>query len=406
MEFSTLAATSMAWTRECMQGVTTPDYYISAVYGHCLAGSARRQVLRPTLPLPFSWYFPNPVGFICRLFLTWIQCRVAAEWLDHDLSVKMFQTACEYARGLDLHNIDGCATRMSPDNEKRDEDRKGFWALVHVDIYYRLIYDQPPDVTAGTWKVNLPQLNTDGQGLAGNTFGTMFLLRTRLTLIMMSYFSLVEESKSDKTVSIMPQVVALCVQVEELFSDYDLVCCPYCLGPSLKLVLTKGEIQDKWFSQAASLSNPGLDIWISSEAILTGCTTIVSMLRNTLSLEANSMLSESAEMDILEIPVAIRATRRFLRVMAKIVTDWPFPSALAFTFGLAQAHIHYAYLAKSVVRQQGPPNVQAADLELLESVSLGLSVIASQDKDMTPLSRAIVDINTDVQQIVATSPII
>jgi hypothetical protein len=140
----------------------------------------------------------------------------------------MFQTACEYARGLDLHNIDGSATQTSTDDEERDHDRKGFWALVHVDIYYRLIYDQPPDVTAGTWKVNLPQLNTDCQGLTGSTYGTMFLLRTRLTLIIMRFFALMEESKLNKTSPLMPQVVALCLQVEQLFTDYDLVCQPQC----------------------------------------------------------------------------------------------------------------------------------------------------------------------------------
>jgi hypothetical protein len=127
------------------------------------------------------------------------------------------------------------------------------------------------------------------------------------------------------------------------------------------------------------------------------------MLRNTLSLEADSTPAENAESTILDIPVAITATRRFLKVLEKIVTDWPFPSALAFTFGLAQAHIHYAYLARNVVRQHELAEVQEADLKLLESLSTGLSAIAREDKDTTPLTRAIADINMDIRQTLATS---
>lgn len=77
------------------------------------------------------------------------------------MSWKLFALASEYAQGLDLHSLDKENEHGHTHIVKSDDDRRGFWELVQLDLYFRLILNKPPAITGTTWQVNLPWLNNN-----------------------------------------------------------------------------------------------------------------------------------------------------------------------------------------------------------------------------------------------------
>lgn len=153
--------------------------------------------------------------------------RTAAESFDFETALEMHNLACEYAEGLEMHNLDR-DSHLSPDKPpSTDDDRKGMWELIQMDLFYRLIYNKPAAFSSSIqeWKVNLPWLSVDSPPDYNAPVPTMtFILRSRLALILASFFQLLDDEED--RIETVGAVEPLCQQIEDVFQDWKLVRSP------------------------------------------------------------------------------------------------------------------------------------------------------------------------------------
>lgn len=146
---------------------------------------------------------------------------MAAERFDYDLVWKMHKLTGEFARALNLHNLDGGDYAGINDAARSDDDRRGFWQLIQTDLYIRLLLDKPPAVTADSWKVNLPWLNS--QGPPEGVQAMSFLISSRVTMVLMRFFVLLDDAAPRPKSELRLQTEALCHEIEQLFVDWQAV---------------------------------------------------------------------------------------------------------------------------------------------------------------------------------------
>jgi hypothetical protein len=135
----------------------------------------------------------------------------------------MYSKACDYAQALGLHNMDG------EDGAKKfirpgmsDEDRRGFWDLIQCDTMFRLIFNKPPSISGRVWKVNFPWLEPSSAGAPETDDATAFLVRSRVTLIQIRFFAMLEETAAYDS-ELLHKTEDLCSEVLELYESWDVV---------------------------------------------------------------------------------------------------------------------------------------------------------------------------------------
>ena len=149
--------------------------------------------------------------------------QTATENFDFSLSWEMHRLACEYAQTLRMHNLDSLdhpASHLS----MSDHDRMGMWWLIHLDLFARLINDKPAAFSSQLhdWRVNMPRLAAGSSEERNEAVPTVaFLVRSRLTFILINYFQESESlnSRSDILAAINP----LCDGVEDIFEQWKIV---------------------------------------------------------------------------------------------------------------------------------------------------------------------------------------
>lgn len=155
--------------------------------------------------------------------LTTTQCRVATEFFDYELAWRMFQHACGYAEDLGLHKIDAGSKESSGNARQWDEDRKGFWDLLHIDLLFRLTFNKQPSLSGRTWRVNLPWLDKhtapDSDG-----FSTMnFIVSSRLSLVQLRFFEMLETASEIDEKSLWTKTEGLCQEILDLYEEWGIV---------------------------------------------------------------------------------------------------------------------------------------------------------------------------------------
>lgn len=139
---------------------------------------------------------------------------------DYDLVWKMHQNTSDFARSLNLHNVDGGDYAGINDCARSDEDRKGFWQLIQIDLYIRLLLDKPATLTADVWKVNLPWLDASSQPPPDGAPATAFLINSRITIILIRFFALLEETGPRSKDELRHRTKDLCQEIQQLFIDW------------------------------------------------------------------------------------------------------------------------------------------------------------------------------------------
>ncbi|RSL55241.1 hypothetical protein CEP54_009499 [Fusarium duplospermum] len=141
--------------------------------------------------------------------------RAALQQCDFEFSWKMYKLVCQCVQTLNMHKIDRSfpGIFMSPEllSDGADDHRKGLWGLVLVELFFRLLYDKPATMTANLteWRVNLPWLNSD-PGLTEHVVPTLaFLVKSRLTFLLLWFFDIFSEDTQDKN-SVADSVEELC----------------------------------------------------------------------------------------------------------------------------------------------------------------------------------------------------
>ncbi|KAJ4051528.1 hypothetical protein NW761_014163 [Fusarium oxysporum] len=250
--------------------------------------------------------------FIAALFMT----RAASECFDFDLSGKMFSLACDYAKGLNLHNFDDESCITSFDKANLDADRKGSWELIHMDLFYRLIYNRPPTISdMSSWRVNLPWLGTECLPDTAEIPTIKFLLSLRVTFALIGFFQLLEEAKLNNEPDLFEKVEAKCREIDDLYSEWKV---------------------DKWMEKAKDKQT---DAWMLAEVTLTGYTCIIFMIRKTAILDANSPRPISSDHDIPRSSVALSASRRIVAIAHQLLLQCPHPETMALLFGTYRVNV-------------------------------------------------------------------
>lgn len=152
------------------------------------------------------------------------QMRTAVEKFDTELAWQMHCCACTYAQELRLHQVDGA--HYIAGAAIRDGDRKGFWELVQVDLYFRLVHGKPATLTASmdSWKVNLPWLSGGMERRENTNVTIQFLMSSRITFSIIEFFHLLDGADSETELErLMDKVEQICMQVENTSTEWNLV---------------------------------------------------------------------------------------------------------------------------------------------------------------------------------------
>lgn len=140
----------------------------------------------------------------------------------------MHQDTCDFARALNLHNLDGGDYAGVQDETRSDDDRQGFWQLIQLDLTVRLVLDKPPLITADTWNVNLPWLNSSHPP-PGDIHATSFIIHSRITLILIHFFALLDARSGE----LQDCTKDLCHEIRNLLLEWQAIGPPSILPVNL-----------------------------------------------------------------------------------------------------------------------------------------------------------------------------
>ncbi|KAK7453122.1 hypothetical protein Landi51_04117 [Colletotrichum acutatum] len=337
--------------------------YIRMLYVCCLR----------TLPL---WQ-REATGSTTDLIAALTMCRTAAECFDEELAWKMYTYACEYAQALNLHNLDAYTTAIGQDESKLDADRKGFWELIQIDFFFRLLFNRPPAITdsMNTWKVNLPWLSSGSAPPDLNAVPTVtFLMGSRLTFILSHFFQDLESPDCDEA-TIRPKAEEYCREIGQLFDEY--------------------QIED-WIQRSVATAAKA-DCWLLGDVAMTGYTYIIFILRKLAVLSSNSPRPVSCDADIPDSPLAVEASRGMLRIVRAILVHNPYPETMCVLLGIYRAYVSYACLLNHILRAVDVRS-HYDDIELLEEVGEVMLKGSRDDRDFIPLLRAIQSLGMEVKR--------
>ncbi|KAF9877446.1 hypothetical protein CkaCkLH20_05146 [Colletotrichum karsti] len=312
--------------------------------------------------------------FIAAIFM----CRAAAECFDEELSWRMYTYACDYAQKLDFHNLDAHPHSSSVllDQAKLDTDRKGFWEMIQIDYFFRLLFNKPPSMTSqiNSWKVNLPWLSAENTPDINAVSTVAFLASSRQTFVLSQFYQELENTHCDEE-EMRPKTEELCREINRIFEAWDI---------------------EGWVQRTMSSENKA-EAWMMSDVALSGYTYIIFMLRKLSVLRSNSPRPVMSDADVPDSPLAVDASRRILTVVHLTLMSNPFPETMCVLFGMYRLYVAYACLMNSVLHA---PDVRAHadDVALLESVCDVMALASRGERDFVPLIRAIQSLGVEVKR--------
>ncbi|KAF6821986.1 fungal specific transcription factor [Colletotrichum musicola] len=325
--------------------------------------------------------------FIAAIFM----CRTAAECFDEELSWRMYTYACDYAQKLNLHNLDAHApdasamppspsspattitSRQRPAGAELDADRKGFWELIQVDFFFRLLFNRPPAITSNlnSWKVNLPWLSAEAQPDMSAVPTFVFLVSSRMTFILSRFFQELETPNCTEEY-MRPKTEELCREIGQLYIEWGV---------------------DEWVRKTIAADNKA-EAWMMSDLAMSGYTYVIFMYRKLSVLRSSSPRPVTSDADVPDSPLAVDASRRLLATVLAVLARNPFPETISVLFGMYRLYVAYACLVGSVMRGTGVPE----DVPLLERVGEAMALASRGERDFVPLVRAIQSLVVEVKR--------
>ncbi|TKW49366.1 hypothetical protein CTA1_12961 [Colletotrichum tanaceti] len=328
-------------------------------------------------------------GTTTDLIAALFMCRTAAECFDEELSWKMYTRSCEYAQTLNLHNLDahgpgsgsgsGSGSPDHLDEAQLDADRKGFWELIQIDFFFRLLFNRPPAITdsMSTWKVNLPWLSGSAPTDLDAVPAATFLIGSRLTFILSQFYQELEKPESDEA-TVRLKTEEYCRDIGRLFAEYQL---------------------DDWIQRSLA-SGSKVDSWLLGDIALTGYTYILFMLRTLAVVRVRSTSSPrpvSCDTDVPASPAAVDAARGILRLVSAAMERNPYPETMRVLMGMFRAHVSCACLFSSVLRSADVRG-RAADVRLLERLAEAMETAARGEREFAPLLKAVRSLGMEVKR--------
>ncbi|WZH41896.1 Zn2-C6 fungal-type domain-containing protein [Fusarium acuminatum] len=234
-------------------------------------------------------------GTMTDLIAALFTSRMAAEFFDYDLAWRTFKLACQYCQDLNLHKLDSDENDTFFSEAKCDEERRGFWEVIQIDLFYRLILNTPPI---------------------------------------------------------------------------------------------------EWIEAAQDNEQ---DIWVVSDVILTGYTSIIYMFRKMALLDSNSPRPPTTDLDIPDSPIVEDAARRLIATLNRLLVLYPYGVTMTGLFGAYRCFVAFAYLANTILRAEDPRRYMA-DVEALERLSNQSTFLCRGNRDVMPLVKAMQSITEEIRK--------
>lgn len=151
--------------------------------------------------------------------------RVSADFFDLDIFWKVTRLAGEYSMALNLHNLDSPDASNPVAERISGGDRKGLWELMEIDLFFRLLFDRPPNLPVDIegWRVNLPWLSAGPEAQVDAESTACYLVDSRTTFVMAKFFKLLEAPAVLDGSKLLEETEALCLEIENAFQEWDLV---------------------------------------------------------------------------------------------------------------------------------------------------------------------------------------
>ncbi|KAI9148218.1 hypothetical protein HJFPF1_12045 [Paramyrothecium foliicola] len=323
-------------------------YYSKALYVYCLRAHSNWQ--------------REATGTLTDLVM------VCADSFDFEMGWHMYKYACDYVKTLDLRNLDADIPGQQDGN--RDNDRKGFWELVQMDLIFQLLFDKPPSITATAWKVNMPWLKSGTQPIENGMAATLFVASSQIALILMRFFPLLEAGSGISGADLMTQTEALCGEVKQLYTD----------GLLGQLMLNSAET--------------AADVWRAIDVTLTGHICIVFMLRKAAMHNRGRSATTSLAQDLSGSQMVLDAARSIMETSLWLLNKWPWQISVNALFGAFHIHVPYAILANAICHA---PNIvpYKLDIDTLRRMSEATAKIADHEREYVPLVRALQTIDLE-----------
>ncbi|KAJ4207637.1 hypothetical protein NW759_013867 [Fusarium solani] len=324
-----------------------------------------------------SAWEPQATGTTTDFIAAFFMVRVAAERFDIELSWNMFKLGCQYAEKIELHRLDNDPSSHSTNLDKSvlNASRKGFWELVTMDVYFRLIHNKPPAIMAcrPDAKVNLPWLAEPGSQAGEETTTTIrFLIDSRRTFVLLDFLQLLEDSEGRPDPELVSKTEALCRDIEALYEQWGI---------------------DDWVRKM--IDSDG-QLWTIAGVALEGYTSIIFMLRRALSIHSGIPENQALGPEVVSHPLVLNASRHILEIVALLLVAFPSMGTVAVTFVVLQAHIPLACLATYLLHPAASHDCET-DIVLLEHVAEAMREISRDVEELVPLTAAMEELKTNVR---------
>ncbi|KAI8711049.1 Zn(2)-C6 fungal-type domain-containing protein [Fusarium sp. LHS14.1] len=303
--------------------------------------------------------------------------RAALEQCDFDFGWSMYTSVCFCVKKLNIHNLDQFfPASMNPtlSEEGADQQRRGFWALMLVELFFRLLHDKPAIITANIteWRVNLPSI-TATQELAEHVAPTLtFLVKSRLTFLLLR-FDMLNRDTGDKS-SEVARIEELCEEIEGLIEEWSVI----------DAMVAYEDVAGFW--------------WKLYDVSLTAYSTAMVMDRKIAVLRSGQAEASETTYDVPTTTLSLKIARRIMELVILALEKYPVPAAVSCVFGAFRCYIAYGCLAQHLLSSvpSDPNSTTKADMALLEQVAQKLAIIAEGDSDFMPLVHTLQELNTSI----------
>ncbi|RKK78738.1 hypothetical protein BFJ71_g16417 [Fusarium oxysporum] len=303
--------------------------------------------------------------------------RASFQQCDFEFSWNMYRIVYQCIKKLNLHNIDqdfpSTFMRQSPD-DGTDHDRQGLWALVLVDLFFRLLHDKPAIMTANLteWRVNLPTINIVPEQPEHMVSTLAFFVKSRLTFLLLRFFDFFAQSSDDE--DCIERIEGLCAEIEDLIGEWS--------------------VRDSMDANEENVSN----WWTLYDLTLTASCSMMVMSRKMEALHSEvsglPFPCYNKPVSVLSVNIA----RKVLELALLGLEKYTSPLAAAYLFGAFRCHIPYGCLVNHLfVSDPGEPgSTSFSDMVLLEKVAESMGTIAERDGDLLPLARTLHQLNITI----------
>ncbi|KAJ4072609.1 hypothetical protein NW761_014748 [Fusarium oxysporum] len=335
------------------------------MYIHCLR----------TLP---AWRM-RVLGTKTDLITAILLMRAASQQCDLEFGWGMYKLVCQCIKKLNMHNLDQGFPTLFLDSELpsegADQHRKGFWNLVLVDLFFRLLHGKPAIITADTadWRVNLPSINTVPDDTEHRASTLAFLVKSRLTLIFLRFFDKLGQDQEEED-GVVILTAGLYEEIEVLFREWS--------------------VTD---SMTAYEDNDG-SWWMLYDVTMTAYSSMMILSRGLVVSHSGMSITSMVSDDMPVSALSVNISRRIIRLVSLALRKYPSPATACCVFGAFRCYVAYGCLAKHlcIIGLEYPDHFAQADLVLLEEIAQKMTTLAEKDKDLVPMARTLDVLNKSI----------